>query len=109
MNTILASLVTAIVLTAAPAAADETPAPSPVDMGTIYVQTYEGPAPEVTIPSEVITMDAPVAYSPVIARGVVAYRHQVRRAFTVDGVVYLTRTGVRVGPRTAATFHLVKL
>lgn len=105
MRMITAALA-ALALTASPAAADEAPMPTPGPiMGTIYVQTYDGPAPTPIAYVEVITMDEPVAYAPTITPGVVTYRGKVRRAVSIDGVIYLA-TGLRVGPRVAASFHM---
>lgn len=106
MNLVPSAIIAAVLLTASPAVADDQPAPSPIEMGTTYVQTYTGPTPEPFIPSETITLDAPVPYAPTVTPGVVTYRGHTRRAFSVDGVVYLSRTGLRAGPRVAATFHL---
>lgn len=96
----------ALALTASQYFADGEPAPSPIDMGTTYAQTYTGPTPEPFTPTETITLDAPVPYAPTVTPGVVTYRGHTRRAFSVDGVVYLSRTGLRAGPRVASTFHL---
>lgn len=103
-----AVLVAALAVPTAAQADETTPIPDPIEMGTTVSQTYFGPAPEPMPYTITITnLDAPEPWHPNVLAGVVTYRHHLRRAVSVDGQVYLARSGVRVGPRVAATFRLV--
>lgn len=96
--------IAACLAVAAPAQADGTELGT-VGTPTAVVEVFA--APEPFTPSETLNLGpSTAAVNTVTLEGVVTYRGHVRRAIYRDGVVYLARNGLRLGPRAAATFRI---